>query len=120
MAKTTAYSVRLTAAAEANFKNILHWTVEQFGQAQARSYAKTLSSALEILVDGPTLVGARTRDDIAIGLFTLHVARRDRRGRHFLLFRTAKNEGQSVIDVLRILHEAMDLARHVSPQSEHE
>ncbi len=120
MARKETYSVRLSAVAEADFQNILHWTVEQFGETQARSYAKTLSSALEILVDGPTAMGARARDDIAKGLFTLHVARQGRRGRHFLLFRIGKNEEHNVIDVLRILHDAMDLPRHVSPQSERE
>jgi toxin ParE1/3/4 len=39
----------------------------------------------------------------------LHVARRGRRGRHFLLYRAA--EGQ-IIEIGRILHDQMDLQRH--------
>jgi toxin ParE1/3/4 len=113
-------TVRLAAAAEMDFRNILEWTLTQFGEAQARSYAKTLASALEQLTRGPAMIGARARDDIAKGLFTLHVARRGRKGRHFLLFRVGKDEEKKVIDVLRILHDAMDLPRHVPPPSERE
>lgn len=116
-AKRGTYSVRLTATAESDFQNILRWTVEQFGEAQARNYAKTLGSALGMLTHGPTVTGGRARDDIAKGLFTLHVARQGRRGRHFLLFRTGKDEEKNVVEVLRILHDAMDLPRHVAPQS---
>jgi len=45
------------AAAEADSRNILSWTAEQFGKAQARAFAKTLSSALRALTAGPTLIG---------------------------------------------------------------
>jgi toxin ParE1/3/4 len=82
------WTVHLTAAAEADFRNILRWTAEQFGEAQARAYAETLSRALEALSEGPDAAGVRARDDIAGGLFMLHVARRGRRGRHFVIFRT--------------------------------
>ena len=51
------WPVRLTAAAEADFEDILRWTVGQFGKAQARVYAATLSAALEALTAGPTVPG---------------------------------------------------------------
>src|ERR1700682_6547218 len=38
--------VRLTAAAEADYQNILAWTLVQFGDLQARVYGDTLSAAL--------------------------------------------------------------------------
>jgi toxin ParE1/3/4 len=82
-----AWEVRLTAAAEADFHSILKWTVEQFGNAQARRYAQTLSAAIEALTAGPTVVGVQAREDIGKGLLTLHVARGGRKGRHFVLFR---------------------------------
>ena len=81
------WTVRLTATAEADFQEILLWTVDQFGEAQARAYAETISVALADLAAGPTVVGARERDDIGKGLSTLHVARNGRKGRHFVLFR---------------------------------
>lgn len=107
------WTVRLTAAAEADFREILLWTVDQFGEAQARVYAQTIAAALGDLAAGPAVVGARERVDIGEGLSTLHVARKGRKGRHFVLFR--KGNGPDVIDVLRLLHDTMDLARHVPP-----
>jgi toxin ParE1/3/4 len=62
-------------AAGADFEEVLRRTrrtVAQFGDAQARIYAGTLSAALNDLAAGPTIVGARKRDDILKGLFTLH------------------------------------------------
>jgi toxin ParE1/3/4 len=117
-AGTRPWPVRLAAAAEADLQGILHWTVGQFGEAQARVYAETLSAALEALTAGPTRLGAKARDDIAKGLFTLHVARRGRRGRHFMVFRIGEYQGREVIEVLRLLHDAMDLPRHLPPNDE--
>lgn len=107
------WTIRLAASAEADLANILRWTKDQFGEAQALNYSKTLSSALEVLAEGgPATLGARARDEIAKGLFTLHVARQGRKGRHFVLFRVGG--GAQVLDVLRVLHDAMDLPRHAS------
>ena len=117
-AGTRPWSVRLAAAAEADIQDILHWTVGQFGEAQARVYAETLSAALEALTAGPRVPGAKARDDIAKGLFTIHVARHGRRGRHFVVFRIGQDQGREVIEVLRVLHYAMDLPRHLPPIDE--
>ncbi len=105
--------LRLSAAAEADFRQILRWTVENFGHTQARSYAATLSSALKALAAGPTVIGVKERTDIAPGIWTLHVARQGHKGRHFIMFRADHIKGQNVIDVLRVLHDSMDLERHL-------
>jgi toxin ParE1/3/4 len=116
-ARTTGWTVRLTQSAERDFTDIVHWSVQRFGPTQARIYAETVSIALQDLAaTGPTLAGVVARDEISPGLSTLHVARNRRKGRHFILFRvTGRN--QHVIDVLRILHDAMDLPRHVPPET---
>lgn len=113
MPEPAPWSVRLTAAADSDFQNIIAWTLEQLGDAQARIYAETLSAALEALTDGPELAGVRERNDITKGLFALHVAREGRKGRHFVIFRIAAGRDQQWIEVLRLLHDAMDLPRHV-------
>ena len=114
------WTIRLTASAEADFQNILRWTKDQFGEAQARGYAQTLSAALEALADGgPTTIGATARNEIAKGLFTLHVARQSRKGRHSLLFRVGRDDARrEAIEVLRVLHDAMELPRHLPPMDE--
>lgn len=113
-----AWQVRLAAAAEADFRDIVEWTAEQFGPRQAEVYARTISAAIAALTAGPTIVGAKARADIADGVFTLHVARGRRKGRHFILFRATHDEATSVVDVLRVLHDMMDLPRHVEPGDE--
>lgn len=109
------WTVRLTATAEADFRKIVHWSAREFGERQARNYALTLSQALEALADGPAIVGARHREDIGRGLLSLHVARGGRKGRHFVIFRARREGDGRTIEVLRILHDAMDLPRHVPP-----
>ena len=110
--------VRLAAAAEADIEEILRWTAERFGERQTRIYAKTLAAALKELSEGFEASGARARSDIARGLFTLHVARHDRKGRHFVMFRIGRDRQTEVIEVLRVLHDAMDLPRHVPSEGE--
>ena len=65
------------------------------------------------LVAGPAQPGVKARPEIGKDLFTLHVARNGRRGRHIVLFRAEPDPGRHRIDVLRILHDSMDLASHV-------
>jgi toxin ParE1/3/4 len=106
------WRVRLGAAAEVDFANILKWTTENFGARQSRVYRDTLVQAIGELADGPNVAGSRPRDEIMAGLRTLHVARRGRRGSHFLVYRAAPN---STIEIVRILHDRMDFRRHIPP-----
>jgi toxin ParE1/3/4 len=107
------WTVRLSATASVDFHDILGWTARRFGTDQALAYAETLAEALAALTEGPDIIGTRVRDDIGADIRTLHVARNKRRGRHIILFRIGRETDHPVIDVLRILHDAMDLARHV-------
>jgi toxin ParE1/3/4 len=74
------WKVRLAANAELDFSEIITWTIENFGERQADIYAEALTLAIEALHDGPQQLGAEARDDIGLGIRTLHVARRDRPG----------------------------------------
>jgi len=109
--------VRLTAAAEADYRQILQWTLVNFARAQTRTYAVTLSAALKALSAGPAIPGVRERAEIGAQIRTLHVARKGRKGRHFVVFRVNDAAGEKVIDVLRMLHDGMDLARHFPPDA---
>ena len=110
------WTVRLSAAAEADYRQILRWTVENFDLAQAPSYANTLSSALKALSTGPAITGVKEYPEIGNTIHTLHVTRSGRKGRHFVMFRTGSIQGGNVIDVLRLLHDSMDLEGHCPPQ----
>src|SRR6266567_5572205 len=78
------WRVRLGAAAEVDFANILKWTTENFGARQSRVYRDTLVQAIGELADGPDTVGSKARDEIMADLRT----------------------------IVRILHDRMDLQRH--------
>jgi len=106
-----AWRVCLAQGAGRDFFSILHWTTEQFGQRQARVYETTLRSALKELANGPDVVGSRARPEMGSDISSLHVARKGRNGRHLVVFRT--HEEAKMIEVLRILHDSMDLARHL-------
>ena len=109
------WRVRLGAVAELDFANILKWTTETFGPRQAMIYRDTLMQAIGELANGPDVPGSRARDEIMPGLRSLHVARRGRRGRHFFLYRAAEEQ---IIEIGRILHDQMDLPRHLLPSPE--
>jgi len=105
--------VRTSAAAKADFKDILRWTRDRFGTPQAQAYLKTLTLALEALCAGPQVAGSQLRSDIGPDIYTLHVARQGRHGRHFLVFRARPVQDQPVLELLRILHDSMDMKRHL-------
>lgn len=112
------WRVRLTAAAEADVRDIVLWTVNRFGAAQARAYANTLSRTIRALAEGSAVPGATRREDVAKGIMLLHVARSGRKGRHVLVYRVGVPAKPPVVDVLRVLHDAMDLPRHVDETKE--
>ena len=106
------WRVRLGAAAELDFANIIKWTTENFGERQSRIYRDLLVQAISALADGPDIAGSKARGEIMSGLRTLHIARHGRRGSHFLMYRATPG---MTIEIVRILHDRMDLQRHLPP-----
>lgn len=106
------WRIRLSAAAERDFVGIVEWTAETFGIRQAKTYQRTLMLALAVLQHGPEVPDSEPRDEIRSGLRRLHVARKGRRGRQFILYRTADADR---IEIVRILHDSMDVSRHIPP-----
>lgn len=108
---TQHWQLRLTQFAERDFFEMIQWTAKHFGKRQAGVYATTLRSAFKALISGPDQVGCRARLDIGSDILTLHVARKGRKGRHFIVFRTHKDT--RTIEVLRILHDSMDMVHYL-------
>jgi toxin ParE1/3/4 len=109
------WRARLSTAAERDFASILEWTNERFGARQAGLYRDALEEGIRTLRNGPDVPGARRRDDIIAGAWSLHIARNRRRGRHLLLYRVT---GENTIEIVRILHDSMDTARHLPRQED--
>ena len=105
------WRVRLTDQAELDLLGIASWTAENFEPRQAEQYVETILQAMENLTDGPETLGTTARDELAPGIRTLHTARHARKARYFVVFRVADDQ---VLEVLMLLHDSMDLARHVS------
>jgi toxin ParE1/3/4 len=101
----------LTPRANEDLFEIVDWTAEHFGLAQAEAYREVILAALRELEAGPDVAGARRRGDILTGLMSLHIARHGRHGRHLILYRAKPDE--PVLEVLRILHDQMDLVLHL-------
>ncbi len=108
--KAPRWRPRLGREAERDFVQILQWTRDNFGPAQARRYSATLSAAIRALSDGPDVPGSRDASAVHHGARILHAARGKRRARHFLLYKFAEDHP---IIIGRILHDAMDIERHV-------
>lgn len=113
------WTVRLSAAAQEDYKQILRWSRDSFGQLQARVYKVTLDLALKDLCEGPEIVGVKLRSDIYPDSYTLHVERKGRKGRHFIHFQVGAAADGRFLNVLRILHDQMDLARHLAADDVH-
>lgn len=108
----TRWDVQLTAAAKADFAEIIAWTEERFGEPQAFAYATMINNAIEILDAGPEVKGARRCDDLLRGAMSLRVSRSANKSRHILFYRVDDKRKRSIA-VLRILHDAMDHRRHL-------
>ncbi|MCI3133698.1 type II toxin-antitoxin system RelE/ParE family toxin [Phenylobacterium aquaticum] len=98
---------------------ILARSGEVFGQQARRRYSALLDVALRDLLDDPKAVGSQLRPDLAAGVYVYHLRHSRQRARvagtivsdprHLILYEFDAAE----VRVMRILHEAMDLARHI-------
>lgn len=102
-------TVSLAAAAQADITNIAAWTAENFGPSQAESYIAAILDTIEELSAQNSPPRSLARDEIAIGMRTLHMRKRGRRGRHFLLYA----ENGEEVKVQRVLHDSMEQSRHL-------
>jgi len=112
------WAVEITDPARDDFEEIIEQTADRFGPEQARIYVDVIWRAVRELRAGPTVLGAKSRKEVGKDHYTLHVGRHGRRGRHFILFKVRMTAPSPTIEVLRFLHDAMDLRRHVPRQND--
>ncbi len=98
MAKAGRY--RLSPLAQADLEDIWSYTVGRWSPEQAESYHATIIAAFEGLAAG----GKHGRPvDIRAGYLKYRV------GSHLVFYRLS----EAGIDIMRILHERMDVGRHL-------
>jgi len=92
---------RLSKKAESDLRDILTYTVQEFGVTQAENYVSEIEFRLNQLAENPKQIRERNE-------FTPPV-RIAPSGKHMLVF-VERDYG---ILVVRILHQAMDFERHL-------
>ncbi len=111
------FTLKLSAPAQDDIIEILAWTHNAFGDVGRNRYENLITTALIDLRNDPGRAGVKQRNDIGTGICTYHLAssrkrvataRQVAKPRHFVLFRFSRN----VIEVARLLHDAMDFSLH--------
>lgn len=92
----------LSPAARADLEEIWDYTCDRRGGDQTETYMREIQRAVERVVDNPGI--GRACDEVRPGY------RKHPVGTHTLYYRVA---GVEVIDVVRILHQRMDIDRHL-------
>ncbi|KJV08840.1 hypothetical protein VZ95_15200 [Elstera litoralis] len=113
-------SLHITAAARADLRAIQTHTEQKFGPAARARYAVLLAQALRDLSENPLRPGSLKRPEIGPDLLTYHISFSKNRSRstygavrtprHLILYML---EGDSILAILRVLHDGMDIRRHV-------
>ena len=92
---------RLTLAADADLVHIWNYTAKTWGQNQAGRYLKQLERCFVNLAKSSKK--GRPRDEILPNVFS------HQEGKHVIFFKKLPPE----IVILRVLHERMDIPRHL-------
>lgn len=92
----------LSRAAQRDLDDIWDYSAETWSPAQANRYVENIRDACEKL--GTGRARGRSVDDVRPGYFKLAVKS------HFLFYRVI---GGDIIDIVRILHQRMDIEAHL-------
>lgn len=110
---------RLSDAARADIVSILAWSHEQFGEEARQRYEALITAAIRDAAKSGDDVEGMPRPELGEGIFSWHLSRsralpsgdKVHRPRHLLICR---RDGDTLV-IGRVLHDAMDLRRHVDP-----
>lgn len=100
MSSRKTYSLSLSDEAIEDFRDVLSYTMQMWGEQQVEEYATILHKSLTAIEQDP-LIG---KDD-------LPPYRHVRAGKHVVFYRLTGDK----VKVSRILHSAMDFVRHLEP-----
>ena len=105
--------VVLSAQAGRDFDNIIEWTAGNFGRQKAEAYETLIVATLRRLEDGRTQA-TNWRLTGHVDVRRVPVGDGRIRGAHFLYFQERAAAAQQTVQVVRILHTAMDPTLHLS------
>jgi len=101
-------AVSLHPLAEEDIKGVLAFTLETFGRFQAIRYRAMLEAAFDRLAERPSR--GKHRPHIHPQAWVYRIATPGHRASHLLLYRFLG--GQSELQIIRVLHVAMNLPKH--------
>jgi toxin ParE1/3/4 len=114
---------RLSEAAQGDIADVLAWTHERFGEPARLRYESLIIAALRDVAAAPERPGSLARPELGARVRSWHLRPSRahvepgvsgvRRPRHFLVYRFEPG----LVAVGRVLHDAMELARHMDPDS---
>lgn len=112
--------VRFNGPAERDIEQILRSSLNQFGARAQRRYNSLILAAVRALEQDAPPAGCIARPELGPGIMTYHLRHcRNRppptertagQPRHLLVL---QQEAEDSVAVLRLLHDAMDVARHL-------
>lgn len=105
------YKISLSEDADVDIQNILENTLKDFGANQVLIYSSLIESAISDLEKEPYNIVSHLREEIALGARTYHIRHAGGKASHFILYRV--NEDIKQIEIARVLHQKMDLKRHI-------
>jgi toxin ParE1/3/4 len=111
---------RISRSAQADIVDLLAWTESNFGEIARLRYEQLLAMGLRDIAADPGRINSISRPDLGQHVRSYHLRNsRERartehgivvRPRHFLLYRLARAD---LIGVGRVLHDAMEVERHL-------
>ena len=117
------FRYRLSHSAQSDILDILAWSQEQFGESARTRYEALIVAALRDIAMQPDRPGSIERPELGAGIRSWHLrlsrerARTEtgvvRQPRHFLIYRPEPD----LVVIGRVLHDAMELARHLNPET---
>ncbi|WP_369986942.1 type II toxin-antitoxin system RelE/ParE family toxin [Pseudomonas xanthosomatis] len=113
-------ALRISQQARSDIVDILRYSETRFGEHARRRYQHLLQATLRAITQNPERVGSMARDELAPGLRSLHLfhcrsavaGAKSLRPRHMIFYRSGPDE---IIEIVRILHDGMELALHLPP-----
>lgn len=109
--------LRLSREADEDQIDIWFYTAKKFGLEQAERYERLIGQAFRDIAEDPYRNGAVPRAEIAPGLFSYPISlsavrsgTRIHQAHHFILYLVLSEEE---IGVSRVLHDSMEIARHI-------
>ncbi|HBP4588207.1 type II toxin-antitoxin system RelE/ParE family toxin [Pseudomonas aeruginosa] len=109
---------RISHDAQADIVDILRFTHNRFGDAARRRYQALIGAELEAVATDPQQIGSISREELGTDLRSIHLVYcrsmpkvgKVIHPRHFVFYRVATDQ---VLEVVRVLHDSMDLDQHL-------